>query len=159
MLEPPIDTWPVMLGRQAFSNFALSARYHQHYFRTQDDEQFLADVLATSITRKAEFAPSKKLWRAQRGSVWQEEVVIARDDEGHEYFSLGERPLPSCRMKPKERNWAPRVAQTLRNFLPLSSDQPKHCSCRSATVARCKRLHRRVCYRSRCHADRLLEIL
>jgi RES domain len=94
---------PVIQGKLAFDTFAFHVQSDFRYFRADDVEQILAEVLATSSPRRVRVARDWRFWRARLGAVWDENAVTAEAD-GLTICGAN-RPHPIDQMKPMQGNW------------------------------------------------------
>lgn len=78
---------------RSYRDFEKSVRRNYRFFRTQDDEDFLREVLTTATSRSKNIKQGQRLWRAQIGSEEEE-------DPGSPNCG-GDRPLGRQRMKPR----------------------------------------------------------
>src|ERR1700733_7834020 len=79
---------------KAFEEFDHSVRSEMRYVRTAAQEEFLAAVIATAKVVLVKADPEYRLWRAQLGCCWREDV------RGGETFKVPHAYLPA-RMKPR----------------------------------------------------------
>lgn len=79
----------------SYGHFKRNIMHGQRYFHDQETEQFLSEVLQTSIRRKEVIGKETIFWRAQLGHEWRSEIW-----EGEE---TGEVPCPHSpeRMNPR----------------------------------------------------------
>ena len=77
---------------QSYRQFARDVKTNFRYLRSEDSEDFLRTVLATSADRKVKVESGHTFWRAQLGHDWRTET-----QDGHEF----EVPCPHSRSRMK----------------------------------------------------------
>jgi hypothetical protein len=86
---------PVLQGREAYREFASSAKSDLRYFRSSQGQKFLDAVIASHHVRKDVIPPGTTRWRARLGCILEDAIIA---DGKTQIWAPEDRPFPADKM-------------------------------------------------------------